>query len=161
MKKRQDPGLSIPGIKNEFDGGCICVSLPARQLLQSSLLVFLLHHPVLRVAARGECTSLLVSLSLPNAMVSNTTRVVAGTNFTASTDLTSASRQPGLTRLIHLGSLARHSDHLIHIYRRVREVVIRLHLVLSNSHHQECWPQMCVFLCSCQPLFLFWHQTRF
>ena len=85
MKKRQDPGLSIPGIKNEFDGGCLCVPLPARQLLQSSLLVFLLHHPVLRVAAQGDCTSLLY-LSFPNPMVSNATRVVAGPNFTTSMD---------------------------------------------------------------------------
>ena len=52
-------------------------------LLQSTLLVLL--HLVLRVAAQNDCTSLL-SLSLPNATVTNATRVVAGTNFTASAD---------------------------------------------------------------------------
>ena len=66
-------------------GGDVFLALLA-MLLQSSLLVFL-HLLVLRVAAQGDCT-LLLSLSLPNATVTNATRVVAGTNFTASADPT-------------------------------------------------------------------------
>ena len=52
-------------------------------------------------------------------------------------------------------------DRLTHIHRRVREVVTRLHPVLSNPHHREYWSRMWIFLRSHQSLFSFWHQTRF
>ena len=54
--------------------------------LQSSLLL-ILHLLVLRVAAQGNCTSLL-SLSISDVVITDAVRLVAGTNFSASADPT-------------------------------------------------------------------------
>ena len=72
-KKRVRRGLHMhPSPRSSVHMHCRLLGLPS------------IHYPVLRVTAHGDCTSRFY-LSFSNPMVSNATRVVAGTNFIAST----------------------------------------------------------------------------